>query len=119
MIATGRKTIEVRSWFTHHRGWVIVHAGRQMDEPCSKRYPLGVTVCVVEIIDCVAYVHKRHGEQAMQGRRPLPLAPHYAWILGRVERVRQIGLTGQQGLFDAPSGLIGQLGIDIVRLQKG
>jgi hypothetical protein len=38
LIMDGEKTIEVRSWEPKHLGWVIVHAGRNVDPDACKHF---------------------------------------------------------------------------------
>lgn len=59
-IASGKKRIEYRSWLTHHRGPLLICSSKQVhgsvDGKARERalaLPLGVTVCIVDVVDCV------------------------------------------------------------------
>lgn len=81
LVATGAKTIETRSWRTHHRGPIAVHAGRKKsrandllciepgpihdamvrsghvveegDDVVKLSYVVGAIVAVAHLVDCV------------------------------------------------------------------
>ena len=66
LLAMGRKTIEVRSWRTHIRGRILIHAARVADpRPEAWKWvtdevrPLtqlvGGIIGAAELIDCIAY----------------------------------------------------------------
>lgn len=54
-IATGQKTVEMRSWKTDYRGPILICASSQRDMDFEKldqeQFPLGCTVCVVNLTD--------------------------------------------------------------------
>ena len=54
LIASGRKTIELRSWSTAYRGPVLILAGASpwRGEHEFELGPLGVALCVVDLADC-------------------------------------------------------------------
>lgn len=66
LIAAGLKTIEVRSWATQRRGFVLIHASRQVDErpeawkalpeslAAAAKLSGGIIGCA-ELVDCVTY----------------------------------------------------------------
>ena len=116
MIASGRKTVEVRSWRTQYRGELLVHSGRYAcGDVRARALPRGVTLCVVELTDCVPYTHTAHGIAACVGSHAM-CGPQWAWLLTNVRQVRQIGMHGQQGLWDAPTSLLARLGIRFTTL---
>ena len=66
LLALGRKTVEVRSWRTHIRGKILIHAARVADpRPEAWKWvtdevlPLtrlaGGVIGEAELIDCIAY----------------------------------------------------------------
>lgn len=58
LIASGAKTVELRTWTTRHRGpLVIVSSSRPRQNPqalveCPALQPLGALVCIVDLVDC-------------------------------------------------------------------
>lgn len=57
LLVSGRKTIEIRTWRTNHRGPVLIHASAKMDDVGFdlKDMPLGCLVGVMYLTDCVVY----------------------------------------------------------------
>jgi len=66
LLASGRKTIEVRNWPTVRRGRILIHAARVSDErpegwklvPADLRslaQRTGGILAVADLVDCVAY----------------------------------------------------------------
>lgn len=56
-IATGQKTVEMRSWKTDYRGPILICASAQRDGDFDKLdpeyFPLGCAICVVTLTDIV------------------------------------------------------------------
>jgi hypothetical protein len=52
LIVTGRKSVEHRSWRTHHRGPLLIHAGQEIDQdgPEIKQLVLGAIIGVVDLV---------------------------------------------------------------------
>ncbi len=62
LILAGRKTIEVRTWSTRHRGRLWLHASRRIDHgACAENaidagsVALGAIVGTVDLVDCVPF----------------------------------------------------------------
>lgn len=57
LIASGAKVIENRTWPTHHRGHLAIHAGKSRDwlAPMSdpNRFVYGAVVAIARLVDCV------------------------------------------------------------------
>ena len=60
LILTGEKPIEHRSWRTHHRGPLLIHAGKEIDEHALERLGLdratlvrGAIIGVVDIVEVI------------------------------------------------------------------
>ena|SRR6266536_1876555 len=59
LIASGRKTVELRTWSTDYRGLLAISAGRTIDRDGAARlrvtegelHPRGCVVCVVDLVD--------------------------------------------------------------------
>jgi hypothetical protein len=132
LIAVGAKTTETRSWGTHHRGWMAIHASRRWDRDiaadCRRcidvlrsagfqaptlahdvaghvpfRSTLGCVLAVVRLIDC----------------RPMAKAPdplnaafgtfgkgRYGWVLRDVNPLpKPVPVKGAMGLWNLPPGV--------------
>ncbi len=64
LILQGRKTIELRTWQTHYRGPVLIHAGGNLEQDGCEAYGIdpaaltrGALVGIVEIVDMVTFDH--------------------------------------------------------------
>ena len=70
LIAHGVKTIETRSWRTHYRGRIAIHAAARKPSTRADRHyrwwedrykwigPLGAVVATAQLVDCVPMVDK-------------------------------------------------------------
>ncbi len=106
MIASGRKTIETRTWDTKYRGPLLICAGQSPDAAAlvrfgaspadwEQKYPTGIALCVVSLLT-VEPMTARDEVAACLPRRP----GLFAWRLGPiVAPVRPFPVRGQLGLF--------------------
>lgn len=101
LIASGRKTIEVRSWRTHYRGPLVICASARPRQP---PLPSGAAVCVVELID----VRPLAADDLPAACLPeIEIEGLFAWVLsGAVPLSEPFGpIRGRLKLFDPPAGL--------------
>lgn len=103
LIASGRKTIELRSWSTKYRGPVLILAGsgvwRGTDYPIG---PRGVALCIVDLLDV-------REVRAADERAACIVPPEgfgFAWVLGKARAVRQVPVKGKLGLYSASAELL-------------
>ena len=118
LVAKGYKKYETRSWKTHHRGDLVIHAA-MIDMPMPQRIrmnlaamgghffndnphplPLGTIVAVVEIVSCE--IMDRDMIASMDGNEKVfgewqPL--RWAWKLENVRVVKPYYIRGRQGLW--------------------
>lgn len=95
MIASGRKTLEIRSRRTHHRGELLI---------CQSGG--GGAVAIVEVIDCRPFVEADdHASGGVWTRFP-QARTHYAWELRLVRRVTSDTIRGRLGFYDVPDDQI-------------
>ena len=116
-IVHGHKRVENRTWRTHHRGPLLIHASadspaaRQSDAAARKALatlgidvpemvPAGAIVGQVELIDVVTPNSGQHDlfNSRLDGD-PLAVGP-FCWLLGQPTTLTPIALRGQQGLFN-------------------
>ena len=90
MIASGRKTLEIRSRRTRHRGELLI---------CQSRG--GGAVAIVEVLGCRAATFADY--DACGGLDP---SGQYAWELRLVRRVTSDVIKGRLGLYDVDRDLI-------------
>lgn len=94
LIASGRKTIEVRSWSTKYRGPLLICAGKKPHDGL----PTGVALATVDLLDCRPF---RRGEDETAACCDAD-AGDFAWMLGDVRAITPLPVSGKLGLFDVP-----------------
>jgi len=128
LIARGEKRVENRSWRTHYRGPLAIHAGlraafgyrlsavgqAESRELTADSLPRGAIVAVCEVVACLSL-------EVIRESMFLPLDfewvvdhPHttgpWCWILENVRRLKKpIPITGTQGLWDVPEDIARKL----------
>ena len=109
LIARGEKTVELRSWRTHHRGPLLVHAGltRRADalraiDLRTLDMPRGCLLCVVDLLDCVPATR----EHFRLGWAPDSEPAGFAWVVRRLYSVERKAWQGKQGFMEAPDAQI-------------
>jgi hypothetical protein len=94
LIVTGAKLVEHRSWRTHHRGALLIHAGQEIDQdgPEIKQLVLGAIIGVVELVD----VFERGGR--------------FGWRLANPRQFKQpVECRGRLSLWLPPRRVLAQL----------
>lgn len=108
LIASGEKTIEVRTWKTSYRGELLICAAAAMDKRWAKQnlgLPTGVAVAIVELVACRPYLDGSDDAAA----RCEPGEGYFAWVLTNVRRVKTpFAVKGKLNLFqvELPAGAI-------------
>lgn len=104
LIASGKKTIETRTWQTKYRGYLLICSSLRAEQRLPAGYfshdlchPRGSTICIVKLVDCVPMTSE-HREAAMC--RPYDNA--WAWMLEDIQPVRQIPVLGKLSIFEIP-----------------
>jgi len=115
LILQGRKTIELRTWQTNHRGRIAVHAGKTIKGAACAAYGLdaaalvrGALVGTVEIVEMVVLDDERwealRDQHLSLGAFPGDLV---GWRLANPRRLPEpIPMRGRLGLFDVPDELL-------------
>lgn len=90
LIASGRKTIETRRWYTDYRGELLIASSRT-----PRIEPAGCAVAIVRVVDC------RPMKDEDTAQACCDCYPHaYAWVLSDIKRVKPFPVRGQLGLFE-------------------
>src|SRR5262245_33434164 len=106
LILQGRKTIEVRSWTTQHRGELLLHAGARPDTLAMRaldlktdEFVLGAIVGTCELYECIEFsdVTWECWRSAHLNEGPLERR-HYAWLLRNPRRIEPRAFKGRLGL---------------------
>jgi len=115
LILQGRKTIELRTWQTHYRGCLAIHASQTVREEACLAYGLdparvvrGALVGTVELVDILTL-----DEAAWEALRDQHLSlrdfpgPMFGWRLQNPQRLPQpIPMRGRMSLFNVPDEVI-------------
>ncbi len=111
-ILSGRKTIEVRSWDTLHRGDLLICSSakpafskeemEELEDEYGCFFLYGHALCVVRLAD-VRPMKKGDEEKALMDDSNPEL---YSWVLDDVRPVIPFSVKGRQGLFDVDESRI-------------
>ncbi len=113
LIAEGLKEYEFRTWKTHYRGEILIHAGKSVDKKAMKRYeylgldyPTGVIIAQATITDCV-YINQEMTDKL--GKKD-PLVYYgilhkedwdgYGFQLANIRKVKPVPVNGKLGLWE-------------------
>jgi len=115
LILSGRKTIEVRSWKTDHRGELWLHAGKAIDQRACELNAMtgsdltrGALVGVAVVSDCFEFNGETWAEHQARHLNYIDYRPGlFGWVFATVRRIRPIACTGKLGLMklDLDSGV--------------
>lgn len=102
LIASGKKTLEVRSWRTNHRGPLLIVAGRKIDETLralphgdASSLPRGVALCIVNLS-----IIRPGNESDTEFTGGVDPTGFLVWHLDDVQPIEPFPVRGQQMLFD-------------------
>lgn len=102
LIASGRKTIELRTWQVHYRGPLIICAGGSPRRGTGFELgPLGVALCVVTL-DAIEPASAIHVQAACGDVEP----GEYAWHLSNPRPFEPFPYKGQLNIFTPSDELI-------------
>jgi hypothetical protein len=103
LIASGRKTIELRSWATKYRGPVLIVSGASAwrGDHAYEIGPRGVAVCVVDLVECRA---SSDSDEAAACLLPPP-GFGFALCLANARPVAPVPVKGKLGLYRCDDAL--------------
>lgn len=90
LIASGKKTIETRTWKTSYRGPILIVSSKK---PAIE--PAGYALAIANLVDCRPMV-KADERKACIGLYP----GAYAWILEKIHPVASFPVKGSRGIYD-------------------
>lgn len=92
LIASGKKTIETRTWSTKYRGPLLLVGSKKPNGIYS-----GLAACIVYLKDCRPMTKEDEAEACCEIYENA-----YSWILGDLQRVVHIKIQGRLGLYEVP-----------------
>jgi hypothetical protein len=118
LIASGRKWVENRNWYTNYRGPLAIHAGkglRYLDRESITAYPTGCIIATAMLSECIRIEllralakdskHRNHpiGRGCNYTWDQACIHAHtegpYCWILSDVQEIKHVVMRGKQGLW--------------------
>ena len=102
LIATGEKTIELRTWYTHYRGPLLICATKSATglSPEERLLPRGVAVCIVELVDVLDPVPISSKMSQAACCELLPGDEFFGWVFASPQLIQPFPVSGRLGLFD-------------------
>ena len=113
LIAAGIKEYEFRTWKTKYRGEILIHAGKGVDKKAMKKfqkynldYPGGCILAKVNMTDCIKVdedfrmVLNEKNEEVYHSIIQHTEWEGYAFKLDNIERLEQIPVNGQLGIWE-------------------
>lgn len=120
LIARGDKPIENRTWPTHYRGPLLIHAGKSRawlgddDEEAAlygvnvAEISFGAIIARANLVGCFAVDDPAAWPYAFSHLRAHEHAyGPWCWILTNVERIDPLPYRGAMGVFDVPDSIMG------------
>ena len=110
LVAEGIKKYEFRSWNTHYRGKLLIHAGAGVDKEDMKRfehlnlkYPKKRIIAEVELEDCLELTDELNNKIINENNIAYGNKKRtgYAWKLTNVKKINSsVEINGQLGLWN-------------------
>ena len=98
LIALGEKSIELRSWKTDYRGWILICSSRAVNKFERQSMVTGKAIAVAYLSDVRPYVDETDREPAFLFDDETYSG--YSWILDSVHVIEPIPVKGQLRLFN-------------------
>ncbi|HPA47471.1 MAG TPA: ASCH domain-containing protein [bacterium] len=89
-IASGEKTIEVRTWYTHYRGPLLIVSS--VNPPIA---PAGYALAVADLVD-IRPMRKRDEKMALCES----FDGAYSWVLENIRPIKPFPVRGQKGIYE-------------------
>lgn len=119
LFANGYLTIDDRTWPTHYRGPIAIHASRQVHEvyyeflkkhtnwplPPLDGFDKGCIVAVGDLTDCSAprFSTERTPIRPILERSHFGASGHHGFVFENVVPIPRMAFRGNRGLFDLPT----------------
>ncbi len=103
LIAEGFKEYEFRTWYTHYRGEILIHAGKGIDQEAMKRYEylhLQYPTGCIPIDDSMRKKLKDQNPMVYHGIIKNPDWHGYGFQLENIQKLKPIFIKGKLGLWN-------------------
>lgn len=97
LIASGKKTVECRSWRTNYRGPLLICASGRAVIYNGERLEAGSALAIVELVDIRPFL-KKHCPMACMKSAPDPGS--WAWMLQKPILIEPFQVKGKLHLYD-------------------
>jgi hypothetical protein len=97
LIATGKKTVECRSWRTDYRGPLLICASGRAVIYEDERLEAGNALCIVELVDVRPFL-KKHCTMACMKYAPDPGS--WAWMFQKAILIDPFPVKGKLHIFE-------------------
>ena len=94
MIQQGSKTIETRTWYTDHRGDLLICSTLNPD---IVGFKCGYALCIVNLKNCRPMICSDDAAARCEYREDLKL---FAWVLTEIREIEPFRVRGQQGIYE-------------------
>lgn len=117
LIASGRKTLEIRTWKTNYRGPLLICASSQPNRDALARFErqgaevpggfsaLGVAICIVELVDCRPPRVDAHGKDEADASCYIDFDA-WCWVLKNPRRVEPVPIKGRLNIYEVDDALV-------------
>jgi len=112
LILEGRKTIEIRSWNTKHRGYFLIHSSKNPDIEAIRRFDFdlerllcGYILGYAKLSDVIVYKSEKEFMKDKDKHLSVHRSkkyPIYGFVLEDVHRIEPIRYKGKLGFFEIP-----------------
>lgn len=123
-LAHGIKTIETRSWGTHYRGWIAIHAAAKMSMDAVamcrtdlfaswllitgytvESLPKGVLLAKAQLLHCDK-ITKEYDVNPFERGFGDYTPGRYAWVFGAIVKLDRVPVKGSLGLWEVDNSLL-------------
>ena len=105
LIVSGRKTIELRNWYTKFRGDFLIHASKNPDKDAMKKFgftdlPLGFIVGKSKLIGVKEYKNEEEHKKDNDKHLADSSWGKFGFILEDSERIEPVAAKGMLGFWE-------------------
>jgi ASCH domain len=104
LIVSGKKNIENRSWYTHHRGPLAIHAGLKRPtedelEEIARTYKVRIPEKALKRGGIIGVVDL---EEVVTSHKSKWFVGPYGWVLRNARQTQFLPMTGRLGFMEVP-----------------